>query len=136
MAQYPIPQFIETEGKIIPFLTFRQFFILIGGGGICLVLYYLVPFALFLILALFVGAITAIVAFLKVDNTSVVKILFDFISFSATSKNYTWKKKESAYPFKIRKGQAAQNMQGLSAASTQASGLQNIKKTVELRKKI
>ena len=43
MEQYPVPQFIEQEGKIAFFLSFRQFFYLAGAGAICFILYYTLP---------------------------------------------------------------------------------------------
>ena len=43
MEQYPIPQFIEQESKIASFISFRQFFYLVGAGVICFFLYFLLP---------------------------------------------------------------------------------------------
>ena len=40
MEQYPIPQFIEQEGKIAFFISFRQFFYIVGAGAICFILYF------------------------------------------------------------------------------------------------
>ncbi|MCX6719524.1 MAG: PrgI family protein, partial [Candidatus Staskawiczbacteria bacterium] len=63
MEQYPIPQFIEQEGKIAFFISFRQFFYLVGAGGACFILYFILPKVLFLLLAplIFIG--TLILAF-------------------------------------------------------------------------
>ncbi len=132
MAQYPIPQFIESEGKIVSFLTFRQFFILIGGGAVCFVLYYLLPFFLFVILAVLIGLLVAATAFLKVDNVSVVTILFNFLTFSTKSKSYMWQKKELTYPSKVRKEYEIKN---IAASESQLNRLDSAKKMVELRKK-
>lgn len=135
MAQYPIPQFIEAEGKIIPFLTFRQFFILVGGGAACLALYYILPFSLFIVFAIFIGILVAIIAFIKIDNASVISIFFDFIKFTNQAKNYVWKKQESQYPFKIKKHYQAKGGQEFNAQEAQANKLKEIKKLVELRKR-
>src|SRR5258708_7842589 len=99
MAQYPIPQFIESEGKIIFFLTFRQFFILVGGGTACILLYFILPLFLFLVFAIPIVIVTLVVAFLKVNNESVVKAFLHYVGFSTKPKNYTWKKKDLSYPF-------------------------------------
>ena len=125
MAQYPIPQFIEAEGKIISFLTFRQFFVIVGGGAICAVLYYTVPFMIFLTISFFIGAITAAIAFLKVDNVGIVTLLMNVLGFSLRSKNYVWKKKSS--PYKMP--------EPLVAPEPQKSKIQETQGVVEYRKK-
>jgi hypothetical protein len=129
MGQYPIPQFIEEEGRIIFFLTFRQFFILIGGGVACLLLYFFLPFYLFVAGSILIGLLVAIIAFLKINNESVFKVLFDFLTFSAGTKRYTWDKKETMYPFRIK-----QQKQGSATTSIQESKLSSIKKLVETKK--
>ena len=142
MEQYPIPQFIEKEGKIIFFLTFRQFFLFIGGGLVCIAFYYLLPFILFVIFSILIIILVAIVAFLKIDNESVVKVLLNFIMYSTRSKNYTWKKKESPYPFKIEPlgGKeeliVEQKTQSIEKpfVNPKAGRLQDIKKMIEIKK--
>ena len=51
MEQYPIPQFIEQEGKIAFFLSFKQFFYLVGAGVVIFMLYYILPSFLFYLTA-------------------------------------------------------------------------------------
>ena len=130
MAQYPIPQFIEAEGKIISFLTFRQFFWLVGGGGACLAFYYTLPFFLFVILSLLVAGFIALVAFVKIDTVPVTTIFLNFLTFSAKSKNYVWKKKKLEYPFETK------NMQEPGTREIGPSKIQNVKQIVEYRKKV
>ncbi len=92
MPEYSVPQFIEDESKIIFFLTFRQFFILVGGGLLCFASYLLLPFSVFAVAGVIIVILTGIIGFMKVDGDSVVKILLHFLGFSLGSKNYTWKK--------------------------------------------
>ena len=135
VAQYPIPQFIEAEGKIINFLTFRQFFILIGGGAVCLFLYYVTPFFVFVVLSIVVALLTAAIAFVKINNTSVLVLVLNFLKFSTESKNYVWKKVESPYPFKIKRHFKIDNPDEFDYAKGQSNSLKDIKRMVELRKK-
>jgi len=93
MAQYPVPQFIEEEGKIIFFLTFRQFFLLIGGGVVCFLLFQFLPFYFFVVGSLFVMAVVSIIAFVKINGISVVKIVLNYLGFLIQKKDYIWKKK-------------------------------------------
>jgi len=134
MAQYPIPQYIEAEGKIINFLTFRQFFILIGGGAVCVVLYNILPFSFFVVVAVIVIALTALLAFVKVNNVSIITIFLQFLGFLSVPKNYVWKKKEIAHPFIIKKGTDA-DVPGISEIKSQITRLQDTKKKIEIGKK-
>ncbi|OGZ66957.1 MAG: hypothetical protein A3D35_01630 [Candidatus Staskawiczbacteria bacterium RIFCSPHIGHO2_02_FULL_34_9] len=90
MAQYPLPQFIEEEGKITFFLTFRQFFLLVGGGFICFALYYTIPFYLFVAISVVVMIIVVGVAFIKIDDEQITKVIMHFINFYTSDKDYTW----------------------------------------------
>ncbi|OGZ66495.1 MAG: hypothetical protein A3C50_00375 [Candidatus Staskawiczbacteria bacterium RIFCSPHIGHO2_02_FULL_43_16] len=95
MPQYPIPQFIEEEGKIISFLTFRQFWWLVGGGAVIVLLYYILPFYFFILTALLVAALVGTIAFVKINNMSLIKIFLNFLGFSLGAKTYTWERKET-----------------------------------------
>ncbi|MEK7664120.1 MAG: PrgI family protein [Patescibacteria group bacterium] len=117
---YPTPQYIEEEGKIVFFLTFRQFFLLVGGGAVCLLLYYLLPFLLFIFLAIPIMLLTAAVAFIKIGNESIVKVFLHIIGFSIGKKNYIWKKKEMSYP--------------LGAQGGQQSKVEQVRKIIETKK--
>lgn len=93
MAQYPVPQFIEEEGKIVFFLTFRQFFLLIAGGVVSFILFITTPIFVFIPGAIAAIALVCIIAFVKIDGMPVIKFIVHFLGFTAQSKNYIWKKK-------------------------------------------
>jgi hypothetical protein len=136
MAQYPVPQFIEAEGKIISFLTFRQFFILVGGGAVCFFLYYTLPFYFFAVSSVIIGLFAMAIAFLKINDTSIVTIFLNFLSFSTKSKNYTWEKKDVLHPIIMKRNHAIKGVQQKTTAlESEASKLKNLTKILELRKK-
>jgi len=95
MERYPIPQFIEQEGKIAFFISFRQFFYLVGAGVVCFLLYYVLPFFPFVVIsiAIFGGAVA--LAFITINGVPVLNMILGSIGFAVGGKNYTWKKKES-----------------------------------------
>ena len=135
MEQYPIPQFIETEGKIAFFISFRQFFYLVGAGVICFFLYWILPRILFYMAGavIFIGA--AILAFVTINGTPILNIILGAIGFSMGGKNYTWKKKESPYPFKpIRRAEIKKIEQG-PVLQAQTSQLKRSKTQIEMRTK-
>jgi len=100
MEQYPIPQFIEQESKIAFFISFRQFFYLVGAGVACFFLYFILPGFLFYLVAPIIFIATAVLAFGTIGGTPILNVILGSIGFSLGGKNYTWKKKESPYPFK------------------------------------
>ena len=133
MEQYPIPQFIEAEGKIAFFLTFRQFFYLMGAGGICFVLYYILPTFLFFIVGTLVCVATVVIAFGVVNGTPILNLLLNALGFSVGGKNYTWQKKESLYPFKPIQRTQIKKIEQAPVLQAQTSQLKRTKTILELR---
>ena len=135
MEQYPIPQFIEQEGKIAFFISFRQFFYLVGAGIICFFLYWILPKVIFYLVAavLFIGA--GILAFATINGVPILNMILGAIGFSMGGKNYTWKKKESPYPFKpIKRTQIRKIEQG-PVLQAQVSQLRRTRTAIEMRTK-
>lgn len=77
--QFKIPQNVDIEDKIVAFLSFRQLFILIGGGAIAYVIYTAsvgrVPPYAYIIPMVIIMIITALIAFLKIDNLTFIKLV-------------------------------------------------------------
>ena len=69
MEQYPVPQFIEEEAKMVSFLTVKQFVYFVVAGAILFILYAVLPFSLFIIAAIIVGGAAAVLGFFKIDGT-------------------------------------------------------------------
>lgn len=135
MNQYPIPQFIEQEGKIAFFISFRQFFYLVGAGVVCFFLYWVMPRSMFYLVSVVIFIIALILAFFTINGTPIVTVLLSAIGFSMHGKNYTWKKKESPYPFKpIARTQIKKIDKG-PVLQAQPSQLRKIKTDVELKTK-
>lgn len=131
MEQYPIPQFIETESKIAFFISFRQFFYLVGAGVACFFVYWVLPRTVFYIVAFFLFAGAAGLAFGMVNGVPILTLILGAIGFSMRGKNYTWQKKESPYPFKpIKRTQIKKIEQG-PVLQAQRSQLKNTKTLIE-----
>ncbi len=135
MEQYPIPQFIEQEAKIAFFISFRQFFYLVGAGAACFVLYYILPFFLFVIFSMAIVGVAVVLAFVVVNGTPVINIILSSIGFASGAKNYTWKKKESLYPFHAVKRSEIKKIEAGPALQAQQSRLRRIRTDVELKTK-
>jgi hypothetical protein len=68
MQEFNVPQFIDVENRIVGQITVRQFLILLVSGIIIVVFYRLVTFNIFIVLALLVGFLAALFAFVKVNG--------------------------------------------------------------------
>lgn len=99
--RFTVPKFIEHEAKIVGPLTFRQFIFIGMAGGGCFILYFTVPFSIFLIASLFLGVGAIALAFLKIGGRSLPTILGNFLKFSTSPKIFIWRKIEA--PIKIFK---------------------------------
>lgn len=135
MERYPIPQFIEQEGKIAFFISFRQFFYLVGAGVVCFLLYYVLPFFLFVVIsiAIFGGAVA--LAFVTINGVPVLNMILGSIGFAVGGKNYTWKKKESPYPFKPIKRTQIKKIEKGPVLQAQQSQLKKLRTQVETKTK-
>lgn len=68
MQEFSVPQFIDIEDKIIGAITTRQFITLLAGGSIIFLLYRFVTFNFFIFLALGIGALTGLFAFVRING--------------------------------------------------------------------
>lgn len=135
MEQYPIPQFIEQEGKIAFFISFRQFFYLVGAGAICLFLYFVLPKFLFVISSVIVAVSAVVLAFVTINGTPIINVLLMSLGFAAGSKNYVWQKKESSYPFKTIKRVEIRKIEEGPVLEVQQSRLKKIQTDIQLKTK-
>lgn len=88
--QFPVPQFIETEDRIVGPLSLRQFFILAVAGAVSLMLYFMVQTWLWFILTLFLGIFGAGLAFAKVNGRTLGKVVLAAIAFYWKPQKYVW----------------------------------------------
>lgn len=135
MEQYPIPQFIEQEGKIAFFISFRQFFYLVGAGVVCFILYFVLPRFLFAIFSAIISISAIGLAFITVNGTPVINVLLSSFGFAVGLKNYIWKKRESPYPFKTIKRVEIRKIEEGPVLKVQESRLKKIHTEVELKTK-
>jgi len=89
--QFQVPQFIETEDKIVGPFTLRQFLYLAAAGGLIFVLYFLVQTWLFSILSFFIGGAGVALAFLKINGRPFQKMLISAVSYLWKPQTYVWR---------------------------------------------
>ncbi len=92
--QFNVPQFIETEDKLIGPLTLKQFLYLAAGGLCLFFIWYFFRLWLFVIIAVPIVALALALAFLKINGRPFGQVLLAFIIFSTKQKLYLWKREE------------------------------------------
>lgn len=88
--QFQVPQFIETEDKIVGPLTLKQFLYLAASGAICFMFFFLVKPWLWFILAALIGGLGAALAFIKVEGRPLPEIMLAGLKFMWNPQQYVW----------------------------------------------
>ena len=94
--QFQVPQFIETEDKIVGPLSLRQFFYFAAAGAISFTLFFAVERWLWIILSLFLAGAGASFAFVKINGRPLLRVLFSIFSFYWNPQTYVWRPEEPA----------------------------------------
>jgi hypothetical protein len=116
--QYQVPQFIETEDKIVGPFSLRQFVYVGAAAVVSGVCYFLLQTWLFFIVAIvFVGGSLAL-SFVKINGRPLVKIIISAFSFYWKPQIYVWKPEHPVVP----QHQAPAAVRELPPVETIASG--------------
>lgn len=92
--KFEVPQFIEVEDKVFGPLTFKQFVYLVGGAGLCVVIWVFVPKIIGVFLIAAVAAFALALAFYQINNKPFVHFLESALRYTTAGKLYIWKKEE------------------------------------------
>lgn len=91
--RFQVPQFIETENKVVGPFTIKQFVWLGGGGALAFVLFYTITnLTLLVVLLLPIAAASVALAFVKVDGIPLPQFLYMAIYYLFKPKKYTFNK--------------------------------------------
>lgn len=92
MEQITVPQFIESEDKILGPITVRQFCILFVGGLLIALSFKIFDFFVFIFVALLILVLSATLAFLKINGRPVHFFIFNVIQTMRNPSVRVWKK--------------------------------------------
>ena len=93
--QFKVPQFLEIEDKIFGPFTFRQFIYLVGGGGMCFVIYKIFGFYLGIIPIGAVAGFALMLAFYRPNDKPFIHMLEAGIKYFMQNKLYLWRKEKA-----------------------------------------
>lgn len=89
--QYQVPQFIETEDKVVGPFSLRQFLYVGVAAGISGICYFLVqPWLFFIIAFILIGGALAL-SFVKINGRPLIKIGVSAFNFYWRPQAYIWK---------------------------------------------
>ncbi|TSC73470.1 MAG: hypothetical protein G01um101470_76 [Parcubacteria group bacterium Gr01-1014_70] len=99
MQQFQVPQFIEVEDKIFGPLTTKQFFYLLGGGGLTFLIWFFVEnYFITGLLAAPIIALAAALAFIKVNGRPFIDLLSNAVLYITKPRLYLWQKSKKPAP--------------------------------------
>ena len=102
--QFQVPQFIETEDKVIGPLTLKQFLYLAAAGAVSFALFFLLKAILWIMITFILGSAAAALAFIKVQGRPLPSILLAALGFYWKPRTYLWQRTaESAETGKAEK---------------------------------
>lgn len=96
--QFQVPQFIETEDKIVGPLSIRQFIYIVVAAGISMILYFSVRAWLWMILSLPLLGLGAAMAFIKVNGRPFSKFMGATLSYYWKPQTYVWQPDQPQLP--------------------------------------
>ena len=92
--QFKVPQFLDIEDKIFGDFTFRQFIYMVGGGGICFVLYKWLGLLIGAIPILAIGGLAGMLAFYRPNSKPFINMIEAWFTYSLQNKLYIWKRRK------------------------------------------
>ena len=90
--RFQVPQFIETETKIVGPLTWKQFIWVAFGVGLLLMLFRLLTGFWLIFVSMIVIAVFGALAFLRIEEMSLIEYLMKALGFALGPKKYLFKK--------------------------------------------
>lgn len=113
--QFQVPQFIETEDKIIGPLTIKQFLYIAAGGALCFALFFFLEPIYWILFTMFIMPISAALAFIQINGRPLPMVMLAAMGYYWKPRFYVWKRKDEAV--KIPQINAPQQSFGAGAKS-------------------
>jgi hypothetical protein len=97
--KFQLPQFIETEVKLVGPFTLKQFLWIAGGTSMLFVLFLIIHGIWFFVLAIPIAAASISLAFAKIDGVPLINYLSYMLAFYLTPKKYLYQnEKQDSLP--------------------------------------
>jgi len=97
-VQYQIPQFIETEDKIVGPFSIRQFVIVCGAGGMAAMLFFVLNTFIWFIVAIPIVGLGIALAFVKVNGRPFIATAMSAARYYWRPQTYVWQPEKINLP--------------------------------------
>lgn len=94
LMRFQVPQFIETEEKIVGPFTLKQFIFIAIGGALLFFIFFVVPPGIFLYIGIPVALLFLGLALMKVDDMPIYLYLFYALNYFLNPRRYIYKSEE------------------------------------------
>ena len=89
-VQFQVPQFIETEDKIVGPLSLRQFLYVGVGVGLSGMLYFVLQTWLWIFIAFILVGASVAISFVKIEGRPLAKVILSAFNFYWRPQTYVW----------------------------------------------
>jgi hypothetical protein len=97
--QFAVPQFTDVEDKLIGPLTLKQFLVLLGAGGLCLMFWSLpIPKFISIVIDLPIAILGIALAFATYNGRPMLTYILPFITFMVSPKSMIFSREAKTAP--------------------------------------
>ncbi len=93
--KFQLPQFIETEVKLVGPFTLKQFLWIAGGSSTLFVLFIVIPGIWFFVIGVPIAGMSIALAFLKIDGAPLINYIAYMLSYYLTPKKYLYQNEDT-----------------------------------------
>lgn len=94
--QFQVPQFIETEDRIVGPLTLKQFLYIAAGAALCFALFFFLQTPLWLLFTVIIMPISISFAFVQINGRPLPSVMMSAFGYYWRPRFYIWKREEAA----------------------------------------
>lgn len=91
--KFQVPQFIETEDKIVGPFTLKQFLFIAAAGILILILFFMLQLVFWVVASLIIGTLAIALAFLKINGQPLPQVVLAAFFFMSRPRLFLWRRK-------------------------------------------
>ena len=133
---FQIPQFIETEDKIVGPLTLKQFIYFAVAGGFVFMLFFFLNVGIWLVFAFFIITAAASFAFIKVNGRPLSVAAISALNFYWQPRFYLWQREAGVQKTALEKIPETRISQTKSLLDNLWNQLKTSKQPIPKREKV
>jgi len=122
--QFQVPQFIDTEDKVVGPFSLRQFAYVGGGGIVCAIFYFMLQTWLFVIFSIIIMGLALAVSFVKIQGRPLFDVIVSAGRFYWRPQIYIWQTTRT--PARRRSSEGSSAVENIASGMAKKASLQSI----------